>query len=287
MSVIKKLKIGVSGSSGFIGAQLVTDLLAQGHDVFSFVRSPNENESMQKRFLMDAQGLQIDEAILPSLDLFIHCAWNLCGRSDESAAANIRCSNELVDKLASMSIPCLFISSMAAFVGCRSIYGQSKLSVEATVLQKGGIVIRPATVWSSNPHGIVGAILKIVRAFKVAPLIGSGTSKISTVHLEDLSTIVSRVVNTVATYKGKLFLVAAPDRMTLKDFFTRISQHFGLSATFIPIPAWLLFYPLLVLEKLGVRLPLRSDSVTSIVYSNPGEIESLPAELLISFRRLP
>lgn len=267
--------VGVSGANGYIGKALVKELNDKNISTVEFVRLP-KGITNQAKFSISDSGLEIDESSLSKVNIFIHCAWSLAGKSEVEAKKNIAASERLVMLCKAKNIKLIFISSMASFDGCKSIYGKSKAIIEKRVTENNGIVLRPATVWGDSSEGIVGAILKLISKFHFAPLIGLGNSKIYGIYLPDLVSVICRIVIEVSQgssiFDAKVYNIAFPEQLTLKSFFTRISKRANRFAVFIPFPAVILFYVLKLFESLNLRPPLRSDSVVSISRSNPNPI---------------
>jgi len=59
-----------------------------------------------------------------------------------------------VDGVAACGGRTVLISSLAAFAGARSRYGQANLELECGVLDRGGIVLRPGVVFGADAGGL-------------------------------------------------------------------------------------------------------------------------------------
>src|SRR5207253_1039840 len=112
----------------------------------------------------------------------------------------------------------IFISTISAFEGCRSLYGRAKLEIEKIALDCGALVIRPGLVYGSGPGlrrtagsadgiqplkasvacetedrpasatqagGMFGKLTAQVRKSPVIPVVGSGLQIQFLVHNED------------------------------------------------------------------------------------------------------
>jgi hypothetical protein len=74
----------------------------------------------------------------------------------------------------------VLISSLAAFEGARSRYGQTKL--ERAVLELGGVVLRSGLVFGVDAGGLFGAMVAAIRRHPFAPLIGGGSRRLFVTH---------------------------------------------------------------------------------------------------------
>src|SRR2546423_1287959 len=78
-------------------------------------------------------------------DALVHCAYDFTAVTrDEIWATNVRGAEKLFDAAARAGIAKLVcISTISAFEGCKSLYGQAKLEIERIAARHGALVIRP------------------------------------------------------------------------------------------------------------------------------------------------
>lgn len=274
--------VGVTGAHGFLGEAFCEALSAKGHQVIPYVRTPSSD--LERSFNLtnpkasDFTGVQ----------LLIHCAWDLSvSFTHDILAINVQGSRELFSAANTAGVQCIiFISSMAAFQGCRSLYGRSKLQVEEIIISTGDIVIRPGTVYGGKEGGIVKAITKVMKKLRIAPLIGGGKHTLYTVHIDDLCALVSQVVERYESLRGRCIVAAHSAPVTLRSFFESLAARANCKPMFIPLPTPFVYYPLKFLELIGIKPPLRSDSVVSITQGAGKEVPSLPQEITVKFRAL-
>jgi nucleoside-diphosphate-sugar epimerase len=277
---MKMSVVGVSGASGYIGSAICQALKDAGHVV---IRLGRDSKSSDREFTL----AKADSCDLSGMDTLIHCAWDLTASSWEAIRVNnIAATQTLIVRAKDAGIAqFIFISSMAAFVGCQSMYGRSKLLVEEAVLASRGTVVRPGTVYGGSGGGIVRAITGVMRRFRIAPLIGGGKQTLCTVHIDDLTACIAKIVEVPQRFQGARISAAHRTPIELQAFLEAIARSEGVRPVYVPIPAWLLYWPLRLLERLGCRVPLRSDAVVSIT-SRPMREEyfPLPPECAVGFR---
>ncbi len=233
-----------------------------------------------------AYQLTDDPAKLPlaGVDVLIHCAWDLRATTwDEILAPNVAGSVALLQAAKAAGVSTIiFISSMSAFDGCRSMYGRAKCLVEAEALRVGAVV-RPGLVWAERTGGIVGAMEKIIRLSPVVPLIGSGNYPQFPVHCEDVAAFVFRL-STLAKMPAQPLSAAFPEPLTFRGILQTLARRAGKAPLFLPLPWRLLYAGLKTGELLHAPLPFRSDSLLGLVYANPQPDFALPPELAMNFR---
>ena len=268
-------RIGVSGATGYLGAEITRTLRESGHIVIEYVRAPVSPS--QRLFAITDSGIEIGST--DDIELFIHCAWVLSGKAREAATRNTRATQELLKKLRTSNIQMIFISSMAAFPEARSWYGRSKLDAEKAVVEGGGIVVRPGTVFGGLNRGIVGAIEKVVRVFHVAPVFGGRNTWLYVVRVERLSAILEVIARSSSSWAGQVLSIFDPPQRSLADLYRMLARNANTWVVCVNIPAAPCVAILRFCEWMGLRLPLRSDSIVSITNTNPHSPTGIPEQL--------
>src|SRR5690625_7421658 len=95
------MKILVTGGSGFLGARLISQLVADGHDVLALARSPASGERVGGLGATPLTGdLETVEALrLPALDAVIHTAayFRFAGPRKPYLRVNVDGTKALID----------------------------------------------------------------------------------------------------------------------------------------------------------------------------------------------
>lgn len=197
-----KLKVLVTGSSGFIGRELSARLIEDGHNVVGLSRSGKSPES----YRWDPDNQELDEAALDGVNAVIHLAGEniASGRWTNARMARIRDSRIngtrlLVDRMGKMEIkPSVFISASginvyesSGFLAsvCRDWENEAMRATDfgiRTVCVRTGIVI--------DPTG--GALKKMLPAFKMGMggPVGNGKQAFPWISIRDLVGIYLRIL---------------------------------------------------------------------------------------------
>ncbi len=256
------LTIGITGANGYVGSRLGAALADAGHEVVGFVRRPGPGE---RAFTL---GDTVDPELLADIDVLIHCAWDMRANTAKSVRRiNIAGSAWLLDAARQAGVPrCVFISSMSAWPGCHSLYGQAKLEVEQRVQQLGGISVRPGLIYGARPGGMVGALLGLAQRLPVLPMVGTGRFTLHTCHEDDLAELLLVICMADNRRLAPVITAAADEGLAFRDIVTRLA---GRPLTFVPVPWRLAWLGIKTLESLGMRPRMKSDSLIGLVYSDP------------------
>ncbi len=256
------LTIGITGANGYVGSRLCDAIAAAGHDIVRFARRPGPGA---RAFTL---GEAVDPDLLADVDVLIHCAWDM--RAGDAATVrriNIDGSRLLFAAARQAGVPrCVFISSMSAWEGCRSLYGQAKLEVEQEVQRTGGVSVRPGLIYGAAPGGMVGALLGLARRTPLLPMVGTGQFPLHTCHEDDLAELLLIVCMAEESRLAPVITAATEEGLAFRDIVQRLA---GRPLSFVPVPWRLLWFGLRALESLGLRPRMKSDSLLGLVYADP------------------
>ena len=145
-------RIAVTGASCYVGGSVAHDLQARGSHIVQLGRS----RASDRHFALNETP---SPDLFDGIDKLVHCAWNVHARKPEEHRANVQGSIALFELARASGVKtAIFISSMAAFAGCRSDHGRTKLEVETAVIALGATVIRPGLLYSRDPRGLFGTL---------------------------------------------------------------------------------------------------------------------------------
>lgn len=257
--------VGITGATGFVGSALARAFHARGWRVVELGRRPSRHDAAFAPLDLEASTAP---ELPPELSVLVHCAYRAGSRSmEDEERVNVRRSSELLDASTRLGCRFVFISSMAAFDNARSIYGRGKFATEQQVLHAGGTVIRPGLITGPGSRGLVPAIARFMRVSPLVPMPDFGARNL---HLCDVSRFAERVVDVCESAPGtKPIVIARAEPIALADLLRSIARRDGRRIWLVPIPARWVYSALRIVEKLGLRLPFRSDSIVSLLYANP------------------
>jgi nucleoside-diphosphate-sugar epimerase len=273
----------VTGANGYLGSRLVQRLRADGARVVEISRRPAPGRPDAVAYSLEEGG---DLHGLSGVDVLVHAAYDF---SVHTASAirerNVEGSRRLFDAAARAGITrIVFISTMSAFAGCRSLYGLAKLQIEDDVRRRGGVVIRPGLVFGGSPlGGMLGALERAVLASRVLPVPSGGNQRLFLADEADVADVVGRAAE--QPYEATAPIVEANSMpWTLADILRTLGQAHGRSPLVFPVPWPLVLVALKAVELTGLSLRLRSDSLVSLVNQDPSPSFAALERLGVVFR---
>jgi uncharacterized protein (TIGR01777 family) len=252
------MKILVSGGTGFLGSNLIEELLRQNHEVLLITRQTAEQLSPTPCRIINWPPTEIEKSAILECD----AAYNLAGesiagprwsreRKEEIRNSRIQFTRELVEILARSTKLKTFLSSSAI-----GIYGDRKSEVlteesprgegfladicqdweaEALPLERAGIrlVLLRTGIVLDRLFGVLGELEPLYRLGAGGP-VGSGEQFMSWIHIRDWVRAAVHALNT-PSLKGALNLVA-PEPVTNRSFSAVYGELFKCPVQ-LPAPA--------------------------------------------------
>lgn len=235
------MRVLVTGASGFIGAAVVAALAARGHRVVACVhRAPASAPDDVERIAVDYRRDTDAAAWLPRLrgvDAVVNAvgilreargATFLALHSDAPRALFAACEAAGVGRVVQ-------ISALGADAQARSRYHLSKKAAD-DALRAGGLdwtVIQPSVVFGAGGAS-TGLFLRLA-ALPLTPLVG-GDSRMQPVHIDDLSALVVRALETGCASRETVAAVG-PRAVTLREMLSVYRRALGLGrAWLLPVP---------------------------------------------------
>lgn len=242
------MKVFVTGASGFIGTEVVKELISAGHQVIGLARSEKAEKIISDLGATVLNGSLDDLEILKqgvkNADGVIHCGYNhdfmKGGQSTflDSAATDKNAINAMGEVLVGTNKPIIVTSGMLGlpliegFVTEESTTQNSARTSEATALElaKKGIhasVIRlTPSVHDKGDYGFIASIFALARKNGVSAYPNDGENHWCAVHRLDAAKAFRLAVE--KGNKGALYNVVGDGGITLKTIATLIGETLQL-----------------------------------------------------------
>ena len=257
-------RVMVTGSTGYIGAVLVSHLRARGW----LIREARQPDGPERE---GSFPYRLDSALDPKwfqgVDGLVHCAYDFTLTDpDDIRRVNVDGSVRLFEAAASAGVPRrILLSTMSAFEGCRSDYGRAKLEIERLTAAFGAAIIRPGLVWGGSGGGLFGALERVAVTLPVVPLVAADRRLLYPAHIDDLSDLVCLVLSGDVDHGTKPIIGAAGEPISLRELVGHLASMAGRNPLVLPLSSQVVEFSLRCCELLGMRLPFRSDSLRSLV----------------------
>ena len=256
MGTLNKLRIGLTGSTGFIGAALASELPRRHCDVKVLLRhSSAVIPGCSTAVIGDLRNLVNLDSALEGLDAIVHTAAITSAKvgisEAELFAINTRGTMELAAAAKKAGVRrFVFFSSISAQSGptAKSVlveglapepvnaYGRSKLAAEQGLANLGldFVSLRPVSVYGLEPKGKMNTLLQMARLPLPLPFSGL-PSRRSICFLDNLIAAVQHVLSYPAPL-SRAFIVADPDALSLAEIVTALRRGLRRKPNLFSVP---------------------------------------------------
>lgn len=227
------MKIGVTGTTGYIGEYFVKLALAEGHEIFSLSR---------RRPAVEASEwipYQLSSSSLPQLpadtDVVLHLATDTSSNTKSNVAQEIAAAELLINAARGVGAKFIFVSSQTARPDAPSAYGQTKWRIEQIVLAAGGCVVRPGQVYGGQARGLFGQLVDTVRGLPILPAF-LPPPRVQPIHVVDLTRGLLAIAES-ADRQSNILCLGSHESISFTDFLRAIARsRLRRSRFFFPIP---------------------------------------------------
>lgn len=277
------LRVGVTGSNGYLGRSLVAALRAESLDVVEFRRETPDVTGTDSVRELDL-GRPMDGRVFEGVSCLVLAAWDLRETDPRRAwERNVEGSKRLLEAALDAGVErVIFVSSMSAYFGTKQEYGLMKLAVERAVLEANQVVVRPGLVYGAQSGGMASTLAKLAR-LPVIPVFRGAQQY--TLHIDDFLAAMVALVRSDELPSSVIGLAHEPPT-AFKEIMLALAPGDGARAKTVTVPWHPLLGLLRIAERLKFPLPVRSDSLLGLVRPAPRVVgRDVAAQLGLSFRR--
>ena len=266
------MKVLVTGSNGFVGNALVTQLLAQKYEVMGTVRSTASilPDGVGRFLIPDISAALHWETILEGVNVIIHTAARVHVMDDSVAdpltdfrRVNVDGTLNLARQAADAGVKrFVFISSIKvngemtlvdqpfkADVNFLPVdpYGLSKYEAEQGLLviaEETGmevVIIRPPLVYGPNVKANFASMMKWINRGVPLPF-GAIHNQRSLVALDNLVDFIALCADREKSHKAanEVFLISDGEDVSTTTLLQKVARALGKKPRLIPVPVWLM-----------------------------------------------
>jgi uncharacterized protein YbjT (DUF2867 family) len=280
-----RVKVLVTGGTGFVGTHLVNRLLQRGHQVAVLARDPAKTRNRYNRPVETVRGDVLDPESLSSAISGRDAVVHLVGIIHEAGEQTFdRMHREAAENVVAAAKAAgvrrlVHMSAMGSFEDSPSEYGRTKAAGEKAVRASGleWTVVRPSIIFGPG-DGFVSLLAPIVRRNPgFIPVIGPGATRFQPVAILDVTRVFADALEKPEA-RGKVYEVGGPEILTLNQIYREIAAAVGKPRKpMIHFPVWygrILARGFETLARWGLFAdpPLTRDQLRSLSRDNVGDV---------------
>jgi uncharacterized protein YbjT (DUF2867 family) len=259
----------LTGARGFVGREVLHQLLASGHEVVAISRHMRADSVppgvIQVAADITGKGWQ---RWCEGCTAAIH----LVGIIREEPRAGVTfdrahraATEQVIAGCRSLGIKRLVhMSALGTRVDATTSYHRTKWQAEEAVRASGldWTIFRPSLIFGPG-DGFCTSIVPVLRRLPLFPVFGQGTYRVQPIAVEEVARCFVKALARTETI-GEVYELGGPEALTYNDLLRRIAQALGLPRVFVHVPLGLAKLAVSIVQHLP-GVPITRDQLTILV----------------------
>ena len=276
----------ITGAAGYIGSHLVARLVAEGERPRCLVRNRARAASIlpvEKVELVEGDTTRPETlpAAVQGVDTIVHAAFITADRKPTAGndynQTNVQGTANLVKAAQEAGVKRIIeISGLGTKPGKPGSYMQGRYLAEQMVKGSGlqWTIIQPSVLFGKNAPFIKG-LADLIRSAPVVPLIGGGSLLFQPIYVEDVVTIIMKVLADPQGTSGKTYTIGGPEYYSFTRIIDELLRAMHKTRIKAPAPTPLIGVGAAVMEAVLPRPPLTKAAMTLFTFDNVTDRDSV------------
>ena len=279
----------ITGATGYIGRHLVARLVAQGERPRCLVRDtkraaailPADKVELERGDTVDSASLQ--EAVR-GIDTIVHAAFITADHKESAGnhyeVTNVRGTANLIQAAKDAGVNRIIeISGLGTKEDKPGSYMQGRFLAEKMLKESGldWTIIQPSVLFGKDAPFIKG-LADLIRTAPVVPLIGGGKTLFQPIYVEDIVTVIIKVLEDPARTSGKTYTIGGPAYYSFSQVIDVLLATMHKSRIKAPAPTALVGIGAAMMEAVLPRPPLTKAAMTLFSFNNTTDLHSVERE---------
>ncbi len=264
----------VTGGTGFVGRHLLRRMRKDGLAVRALVRHPERAGELKALGVEIAPGDIADPSSLGKAVVGVERIVHLVGIIQEAPGATFQAvhvdgTRNLLDAAKKAGVRHFFYqSALGTRAGAKSEYHRTKWQAEELVTASGipFTILRPSLIYGPGDQFTL-RLADLIRLSPVLPVIGSGTSKVQPIYIDDVVNCIVKAVTSEA-FLNEIYEVGGPEQLTYEEVTRAIAGAMGVSRPVIHMPLLFMRPAARLLEAILAKPPLTTEQLLMLQEDN-------------------
>ena len=240
------MRVLVTGATGFVGREVVQELLKRGHEVRALVRRRSEKKfKNEKRVEIFSGDCLLPETVAPATegcDAVIHLVGiirEFPGRGVTFERVHVQATQNLVDQAKALGVRrYLHMSSLGARPEPADPYHVTNFRADEYVRASGlaYTIFRPSVIYGPRDHSI-NLFVRQIQRLNFFPIIGDGQYQLQPVPVDTVAQAFALALELPRT-ENRIYDVGGPEPLTFDEIIDTIAEVLGRRIKKIHQPVW-------------------------------------------------
>ncbi len=276
----------ITGATGYIGHHLVARLAAHGEQPRCLVRNINRAKSILPADKVElVQGETTSPASLDAavqeVDTIVHAAFLTADRKqsagNEYEKTNVQGTTNLVKAAKKSGVKRIIeISGLGTRPDKPGSYMQGRYLAEKMLKESSldWTIIQPSVLFGKNAPFIKG-LADLIRTSPVVPLIGGGKIMFQPIYVEDVVTVIIKILEDPSSTTNKTYTIGGPEYYSFTQVIDALLETMHKQRIKAPAPTSLVGVGAAVMEAVLPRPPLTKAAMSLFTFDNTTDLKSV------------
>jgi len=269
----------ITGATGYIGRHLVARLAQNGEHPRCLVRDlKRATQLLPANEVEFAQGDTTQAATLTAalqgVDTVVHAGFITADHKQSSGnhyyGTNVQGTANLIQAAQAAGVPRIIeISGLGTHPDKPGTYMQGRYEAERMVKESGleWTIIQPSVLFGKDAPFLKG-LTDLIRTSPVVPLIGGGKIQFQPIYVEDVVTVIVKVLQEPDSTSHKTYTIGGPEYYTFTQIINALLHTMHKSRIKVPAPTPLVGIGAALMEAVLPRPPLTKAAMTLFTFDN-------------------
>lgn len=276
----------ITGATGYIGRHLVARLVQQGERPRCLVRDVKRAEALLPAGQVEfAQGDTTQAATLAAalqgVDTVVHAAFITADHKQSNGnhyyETNVQGTANLIKAAQAAGVTRIIeMSGLGTRPDKPGTYMQGRYQAEHMLKESGldWTIIQPSVLFGKDAPFIKG-LADLIRTSPIVPLIGGGKMLFQPIYVEDVVTVVLKVLQEPERTNHKTYTIGGPEYYTFTQIIDALLHSMHKNRIKAPAPLPLIGIGAAVMEAVLPRPPLTKAAMTLFTFDNITDINAV------------
>ncbi len=257
----------VTGGTGFVGNHLITRMRKERIPVRAIVRNPDKAQGLKDLGVEVVKGDISDTASLEDATTGVERVIHLVGIIQEAPGATFEgvhvdgTRNLLAAARKSRVRHFFYQSALGTRPNAKSEYHKTKWAAEELVRASGipYTILRPSLIYGAGDLFTI-RLSEMIRLSPLLPVIGSGSSKIQPIFINDVVTCMLKAVTSDCCL-NEIYEIGGPDQLSYEEVTIAIADTMGVKRPTLHLPLFFVKSMASVFEAVLPKAPVTTDQL--------------------------
>lgn len=279
----------ITGATGYIGRHLAHRLVEQGEHPRCLVRDTERAAQILPEDKVElVQGdttrrASLNEAVR-GVDTVVHAAFMTADRKEAPGntyeRTNVQGTANVIQAAEEAGVKRMIeLSGLGTRPARPGSYMQGRYQAEKMLKESrlAWTIIQPSVLFGDGAPFIKG-LTDLVRSAPLVPLIGGGKTLFQPIYVEDVVTIITKVLADLARTSGQVYTIGGPDYYSFRQIIEILLQATGKRRLKVYAPTPFVAVGAAAMEALLPRPPLTRAAMTLFSFDNTTDLHGIERE---------